>query len=226
MGYERAGFEVVGVDLSPQPHYPFEFHQADALSFSLEGFDAIHASPPCQAFTRAQKLRGRTHPELIEPIRERLFASGAPFVIENVPGAPLKNATLLCGLMFGLALYRHRIFETSWALPLILHPQHHALQVKMGRPCPPDKIIQVVGHFSGVERAKKEMQTPWMSRDEMAEAIPPVYTEWIGGRLIKQIEERGLGLRTTSGVTVLVPTEQSTQTLPSRPEEKVEGVSI
>lgn len=121
-GYDRAGFQVVGVDLKPQPHYPFEFHQADAQTYPLEGFAAIHASPPCQAFSAMRKGRwkDREHPDLIAAMRERLIRAGVPYVIENVPGAPLKANLLLCGTMFGLQttegsqLRRHRIFEAPW----------------------------------------------------------------------------------------------------------------
>ena len=100
MGYHRAGFEVVGIDIAPQPNYPFEFVQADAMEFPLDGFDAIHASPPCQAYTA---LATGKHPRLIEPMRERLASSGVPWVIENVVGAPLRQPVLLCGSMFGLS---------------------------------------------------------------------------------------------------------------------------
>ncbi len=92
VGYHHAGFDVVGVDVNPQKNYPFEFHQADAMAYPLGGFDVIHASPPCQAFTKARKLQGNTHPDLIGPIRERLIAAGVPWVIENVPGAPLSKS--------------------------------------------------------------------------------------------------------------------------------------
>lgn len=106
MGYHRAGFRVVGVDIEPQPHYPFEFHQADALTFPLDGFDAYHASPPCQRYSMITKLHGRaiveSHPDLIDPTRYRLKSSGKPYIIENVPQAPLKDAVTLCGSMFNL----------------------------------------------------------------------------------------------------------------------------
>jgi DNA (cytosine-5)-methyltransferase 1 len=187
MGYYRAGFEVVGVDIKAQPRFPFAFHRADATTFPLDGFDVIHASPPCQAYTKARKLQGNKHPELVGSIRDRLIANGVPWVIENVPGAPLRNPALLCGLMFGLNVYRHRLFEASFPLPLILHPPHHARQVKMGRPVKEGDIVQPVGHFSNVPYGRKAMGIPWMTQGELAEAIPPAYTEWIGNQLMQQL---------------------------------------
>jgi DNA (cytosine-5)-methyltransferase 1 len=124
MGYHRAGFEVVGVDLVPQPHYPFVFVQADALTYPLDGFEVVVASPPCPGYSRATAFhRGARakHPLLIEPIRERFKAQGVPYVIENVEGAPLLHPILLCGTMFGLRSIRHRLFESN--VPL-LQPHH------------------------------------------------------------------------------------------------------
>jgi len=193
-GYQRAGFYVVGVDIKPQPHYCGEdFVQTDALRFLDEFvvenmFDAIHASPPCQAFTKARKLQGNAHPNLIEAVRARLVAAGVPWVIENVEGAPLRNPALLCGTMFGLRVYRHRLFETSFPVPFQMHPAHHRQQVKMGRPVQEGDVIQVVGNFSGADYARRAMDTPWMSKNEMREAIPPAYTEWIGKELLRVLQ--------------------------------------
>jgi DNA (cytosine-5)-methyltransferase 1 len=189
-GYHLAGFDVVGVDVKPQPHYPFELIQGDAIIEAKKrraDFDAFHASPPCQAFTRARKLQDNCHPDLIGVTREFLQSTGSPWCIENVPGAPLINPTLLCGLMFGLNLYRHRLFETSFLCPLILHPPHHAPLAKMGRPVRQGEIIQVVGHFSNVEKGRREMQCPWMSQGELAQAIPPQYTKWIGSHMLSAL---------------------------------------
>lgn len=182
MGYFRAGFDVVGIDNRPQPRYPFPFIQADALNppVRLSDFDAIHASPPCQAYSRAQKLRKNQHPDLIAPTREMLQAAGRPYIIENVPGAPLRNPLLLCGTMFDLKTYRHRLFETSFEMPWAWHPAHGRTSVKMGRAVKEGDFIQVVGNFSGAEYARRAMGTPWMTKDEMREAIPPAFTEWIG----------------------------------------------
>jgi site-specific DNA-cytosine methylase len=115
MGYHRAGFEVVGVDIAPQPHYPFEFHQGDALEYlAAHGheFDAIHASPPCQRYSSIQRITKNKHkwPDLVDPVRQLLIKSGKPYVIENVQGAPLRVDAFMCGSMFGLGMIRHRIF--------------------------------------------------------------------------------------------------------------------
>ena len=194
MGYHQAGFDVVGVDIKPQPNYPFEFVEADALTLSpgligLE-FDAVHASPPCQAYSNAQRLRSREHPDLIGATRELLIASELPFVIENVLGAPLRDPYTLCGGMFGLQVYRHRLFETNVPLWTPHHPPHTAKQAKMGRPPKDGEFIQVVGNFSGVEYARKAMGIDWMTRDELREAIPPAFTRFIGKQLVQAIEAR------------------------------------
>jgi DNA (cytosine-5)-methyltransferase 1 len=122
MGLHRAGFDVTGVDIKPQPRYPFAFIQADAMECPLDGFDFIWASPPCQGYTLMQhmgKRAGEAAPKLIEPIRKRLMASGSEWVIENVVGAPLQRCIVLCGSMFGLGVRRHRLFEAS---VLLLQP--------------------------------------------------------------------------------------------------------
>jgi DNA (cytosine-5)-methyltransferase 1 len=110
MGYYRAGFDVVGVDIEPQPRYPFEFVQADALTFDLDGFDAYHASPPCQGFSAMKRATKVEHADLLTPTRARLLATGRPFVLENVEGAPLHEPWKLCGTQFGLKTRRHRLF--------------------------------------------------------------------------------------------------------------------
>jgi DNA (cytosine-5)-methyltransferase 1 len=189
MGYYRAGFEVVGVDIEPQPHYPFEFFQADALMVPIIGFDAVHASPPCQRDSDCQRIRDRDHPDLIGPTRELLKATGLPYVIENVKGAvpKLRDPVMLCGTMFGLEMYRHRYFETNWPLTVPLHPQHVAPQVKMGRAPKPGEFIQAVGNFSGVQRAREVMGMPWANRDGLREAVPPAYTEFVGRALLAEV---------------------------------------
>jgi len=127
VGYSRAGFEVVGVDNKPQSNYPLPFIQADALKLDPEfiaSFDAIHASPPCQSYSDLAKRNGNAHewPRLIEPVREILIASGLPYVIENVDGAPLLNPMVLCGTMFkGLRVLRHRLFETNFKLRFLYY---------------------------------------------------------------------------------------------------------
>jgi DNA (cytosine-5)-methyltransferase 1 len=202
-GYAAAGFEVVGVDISPQPRYPFAFEQWDALA-SLDEIvqrgelvlygrpAAIHASPPCQGRTNAQKIQGREHPRLIGQTRELLMATGLPYVIENVPlmgGAedvdPLKDPVMLCGATLGLRTYRHRLFETNWGLTIPEHQEHAQQQVKMGRPIQDTDFYQAVGNFSGVEIARQDMGVPWMNRDGIRECIPPVYAEHVGRQLME-----------------------------------------
>lgn len=185
-GYQLAGFHVTGVDINPQPRYcGDEFHQGDAVEFIREHgheFDFIHASPPCQAHSNAQKIQKNEHPELIEPTREALEASGRPWVIENVVGAPLRSPVLLCGAMFGLRTYRHRLFEFSghFQVPVPDHPEHVAKTTKMGRPVKDGEFMHIVGNFTGVDLAREIMDMPWANRRELAEAIPPAYTKYIG----------------------------------------------
>ena len=191
MGYHRAGFEVVGVDIKPQPHYPFEFHQADAMTYPLDGFDAIHASPPCQHATKAaQQWRkaGREYPNLIPATRVRLSAVGKPYVIENVRGAVLVNPIMLNGAMFGLRVKRDRFFECSFPMPFLLLPSQTS-PTRMGRPFDARRFgtFWPVGHFSGVPEARKAMECEWMNQAELAQAIPPAYMEFIGGHLMQEV---------------------------------------
>ena len=192
VGYSRAGFEVVGVDLDPKfsKRYPFEFHAADALEFfdaHWGEFDAWHASPPCQAHTRAQKLQGNEHPDFVPQTRAAFVRAASirrtPWVIENVPGSPLNDPTVLCGAMFGIETYRHRLFETNWPLEAPEHPEHVAKNTKMGRPPVEGEFMHIVGNFSGVSKAREIMDMPWASQTGLREAIPPAYTEYIGKRL-------------------------------------------
>ena len=204
-GYVDAGFDVVGVDIDPQPRYPYEFTQMDALFVLGKMVEedwfldvaAIHASPPCQAFTNAQRLQGNEHPDLIGPTRKLLDQTGLPYVIENVEGAPLLNPVTLCGTMFGLETYRHRLFETNWPLVQPAHPEHVARQTKMGRPPVDGEFMQVVGNFSGVDRGREVMGMPWANRDGLREAIPPAYTNYVGTHLLQTL---GLPSKTNEGV--------------------------
>ena len=194
MGYSRAGFDVVGVDIVAQPRYPFEFHQGDALEYlAAHGheFDAIHASPPCQAYsaTKSHPNVG-AHPDLVGPTRDLLRVSGKPYAIENVPGAPLLNYVTLCGTMFGLRVIRHRLFECSPAL--LFAPfscRHHLPVVKWGKsPNPDNEFHSVVGHLSNVPYARAAMGIDWMAQDGLAQAIPPAYTEFIGRHLLEALK--------------------------------------
>lgn len=186
-GYHRAGFDVVGVDLAPQPNYPFEFVQGDALEVlgdgSLSGFDAIHASPPCQRYslvTRFHRGARDEHPDLIGPTRELLEQTGLPYVIENVLGAPLRPDLVLCGEMFGLRVHRHRIFECGGFVPMRLQHQRHRLRGARTN-CETGAGIArwISGHYADHDDASAAMGVDWMTRDELREAIPPAYTEYI-----------------------------------------------
>jgi DNA (cytosine-5)-methyltransferase 1 len=187
MGLHQAGFEVTGVDINPQPNYPFKFIQADALTVSLEGYDLIWASPPCQAFTNAQKIMKREHPDLVDPIRQKLIASGIPYIIENVPGSPLINPITLCGAMFNLRTYRHRLFEASFPISAPEHPLHLNRTAKMGRQPKLDEFMHIVGNFSNVKLGREAMGIPWMSRNELSESIPPAYSKYLAEQFISQL---------------------------------------
>jgi DNA (cytosine-5)-methyltransferase 1 len=199
VGYHRAGFDVVGVDNRPQPRYPYEFHQADALTFPLDGFDVVHASPPCQAYSIANNIHGRDdHPDLIGPIRERLLKWGGPYVIENVPGAPLRNPMTLCGLSFGLNVKRHRLFESNvWMMipPCGSHAGdwllvfgHTVLErgKTVGKAKGGGNVIR--RRHVGTDRGRAAMGIDWMTRDELSQAIPPAYTEYIGAQLLAHLQ--------------------------------------
>jgi DNA (cytosine-5)-methyltransferase 1 len=202
MGYHRAGFDVVGVDVLPQPNYPFAFHQADALTFPLDGFDAIHASPPCQANIKglgavnAALGRENTHVDLIPETRARLRAAGVPYVIENVVGAALLAPVRVCGSAFALPIRRHRMFESNVMLlvPSCEHDREREAKywtsyqngVKGRRA----KVVQVYGQ--GAERHEwgPALGIDWMTPGELTQAIPPAYTEHIGRQLLLAVNAR------------------------------------
>jgi DNA (cytosine-5)-methyltransferase 1 len=213
-GYADAGFNVIGVDIANQMHYPFEFFRWEALntlkrliqgyqigSHSLNGIDAIHASPPCQRYSqmsRCQPGLSDKSPDLVEPTRFLLRRTGLPYVIENVMGAPLMDPTMLCGSHFGLqaeweghgefGVQRHRLFET-WPFRAPSPGMcDHSLPA-----------IPAYGHGAGAARknmrgkgftdtARRAMEIGWMNRDELSEAIPPAYTRHIGGYLWLYLE--------------------------------------
>lgn len=209
-GYQDAGFRVVGVDNRPMPRYcGDDFLQADALEilriligggciigqtgrvYYLSDFALIAASPPCQKYT----VMGNSHPEnvypdLLGPTRELLKKTGKLWVIENVMGAPVHSSVVLCGAMFGLKVYRHRHFETSHLLLGPAHIPHRDKSPKAGQGLlSPKGFISVTGHFSNVEYAKKAMDINWMTQGELAQAIPPAYTQWIGRQMLELIKE-------------------------------------
>lgn len=199
MGYERAGFDVTGVDWEPQPRYPFEFRRNDALTIPLDGYDAYHASPPCQAHIRGLRRVNETlgrawdYPDAIERIRARLVATGKPYVIENVEGAPLINPARLCGSSFGLPLRRHRLFESN--VLLMAPPCDHGWQkvkrywtswVKNGAR-QRAAVVQVYGNGGERHEWPAAMGIHWMAPHEMTQAIPPAYTEHIGRQLLTAV---------------------------------------
>jgi len=184
------------VDINPQPNYPFEFHRADALTFPTGGFDAIHASPPCQRYSTATIASGSPdrHPDLVAPIRLKLVESGLPYIIENVVGAPLIDPIVLCGSSFGLRVKRHRLFESNLELT--------------GLPCDHNRFprdIAIMNHgwtytrfvpvygSSGCkarEMWEEAMGIDWMTTKELTEAIPPAYTHHLGTQVMRWLEER------------------------------------
>ena len=201
MGYWRAGFQVVGVDIDPQPNYPFEFVQADVLTLDpafVRGFDAIHASPPCQAYSDLAARNGNAHewPQLIEPVRELLENTGLPWVIENVDGAPLIDPAVLCGTMFPeLRVLRHRLFETNFPVEVPAHdkkhPLCHTLDKRKAHYGKTDEWKDYVSVNGGgnctVPAAMDAMDIDWMTKRELNEAIPPAYAAYIGRQLRKHI---------------------------------------
>lgn len=198
MGYHRAGFDVVGVDINPQPNYPFEFVQDDAgaVAYGLgvldHSFDAVHASPPCQAYMRSGNVDRDKHPDLLPTVRALLKKSGVPWVIENVPGAPMRADAVLCGSMFGLTVRRHRWFEFSDGVP-----RFPPMGCDHSR-----KVVGVYGHPHGaggaavgmlpstLETWSEGLGIDWMTTKELALAIPPAYCEWIGRQLLDQLDSR------------------------------------
>lgn len=193
MGYCRAGFDVVGVDINPQPRYPFEFHQGDAMTWPLDGFDAIHASPPCQAYSAMKGMWNARpdHPDLLPATRARLLDSNLPYVIENVPGAPMIPLFLMCGSAFGLGvagfqLRRHRWFEPSTGWFGLSQPCQHDGPVigVYGDHGRDRRRTGGLGRYFTMDERKQAMGIDWMKRDELDQAIPPAYTEYIGGQLL------------------------------------------
>jgi len=212
-GYDQAltelgiDHEIVGVDIAPQPRYPFRFVQGDALEYLAQHgheFDFIHASPPCQAYTQLKYMfkndpsYAERHPALIPDVRRMLIKIGVPYVIENVMGAieELNAPIVLCGYVLGLQVYRHRAFECD---PFVLAPPH----LKHPEKCPSagrgkskrHGIISVTGTGGSpnlgmpyLDYARRAMGIDWMNRAELSEAIPPAYTRWIGMQIFSTVE--------------------------------------
>lgn len=201
VGYHRAGFDVVGVDLHPQPNYPFEFMRADCrkvmqdFRWIADEFDAVHASPPCQAHSDLQRQSKIEYDDLVPSAQCWLNATGLPYVIENVEGAPLVDPVVLCGTMFpGLRVIRHRLFETNWPLTAPPHGKHPLVfthdkrKAHYGKLDQDTAFVQVIGGGNASVANKLDaMGIDWMTGREVNQAIPPAYTEWIGGQLIEQL---------------------------------------
>jgi len=200
MGYHRAGFEVVGVDIKPQ-HYPFEFHQADALEYPMDGFDAYHASPPCQihsVMTELQRAKGQykeSYLNLIPGIRYRLDLTEKPYIIENVVGARkwLHDPVMLCGSMFDLGIIRHRLFECK---PFIFPPNHYFERHKdVSRRPDYCCVVGMGGAWRGrngsrrTEDWRTAMEIGWMDRYSLTQAIPPAYSEYLGTQMLAVMGE-------------------------------------
>lgn len=200
-GYQLAGFKVTGVDKDPQPKYcGDEFRQSDAIAYVMRNLEEIrnryvfvHASPPCQHDSKTQRIQDNDHPDLIGPTREALVLTGLPFVIENVGDAApkLRDPVMLCGPMVGIPNYRHRFFEPGgWTMQQPEHAEHVIRQAKLGRYVPPHQYGQWIGNFNGVDRARRELDVPWMNRDGIRECIPPAYSLFVAKEFLNS--QKGL----------------------------------
>lgn len=208
MGYHRAGFEVVGVDLAFQKNYPFEFHQADAIAYVREHaheFDVIHASPPCQAFSRTKTLHSNEHPDLVAITREALIASGKPYIIENVVGAPLRDPLVLCGTEFNLTaldvdgvplkVLRHRLFESNVSLhgnggcrhdPTVLTASIYGAGGGW-TPTHRDSPTRRGGYVPHTDVCRALLGVDWTTKHELSQVVPPAFTEHLGRQLIDAV---------------------------------------
>ncbi len=199
VGYYRAGFDVVGVDIEPQPNYPFEFHRGEWWESLFElaaDIDVIHASPPCQAYSVTASLHTTPYPKLIERVRDVLRRLDRPYIIENVEGArrDMPNRVKLCGSSFGLGVRRHRLFETSWHIMFPPACAHYLQPEPVDVTGTGGPATRLPGSGGGIHRkprnlahARKAMGIDWMTRPELAEAIPPAYTEYVGAQLLEHL---------------------------------------
>ncbi len=215
MGLHRAftgvPHKIVGFDILPMPRYPafhdaeyakhFEFHQQDALTVDLSGFDAVWASPPCQAYTPLRaRYPEKTYPDLIGETRDALRLGVQPWIIENVMPAPIGRDAVLCGTMFGLRVYRHRRFEAS-DLFMFVVPEHprHKYRTGSGHGQTQRKAHYLAGNFVTVtgnvgSYAGAAMGIDWMTGAELSQAIPPAYSEYLGRQLLAAIDGSGEGV--------------------------------
>ncbi len=203
VGYHRGGFDVVGVDIAPQPNYPFEFCQVDALEFMERlfesgfenwwDFDAIHASPPCQRWAEGSDWHGKDYPDLLTSIRPMVADTHLPYVLENVPEAPLRQDVVLCGTQFGLQsdgfeIRRHRAFELNWEFGSLVSPCQHSLpSMPIFGHNPNGDFYKRHGRGVSIEHKRAAMGMDWSSREELAEAIPPAFTQFIGEQLLRHL---------------------------------------
>lgn len=192
MGISRAGFEVTGVDIKPQPNYPFRFIQGDALAADISGYDFIWASPPCQAYTMAtmsQRNAGKVYPDLMAATRDKIMKSGLPYIIENTPGAPMRVDIVLCGSMFGLNTIRHRWFEIGFdwfgLTPTCQHPRNPIVAVGHGTTSWARKNNN--GKCHTIAEVRSGMGIDWMNRDELSQSIPPAYSEFLARQIKKHL---------------------------------------
>ena len=191
MGLHRAGFKVTGIDINPQPLYPFEFIRGDALEADLTGFDLVWASPPCHAYSHINVYthgNADRHPDLLDATRAKLEAWGGNWIIENVKGSPMRGHLMLCGTMFGLRIVRHRYFEASFDLPLLVPSCDHS-----------DVYDPFNGPGRTPEKFQKAMGIDWLPlacgharkrgvTGDINNAIPPAYSEFIGNHFCKHNE--------------------------------------
>lgn len=200
MGLFNAGFEVEGMDIEPQPKYPFEFRLGDARTFDLSGYDFLWLSPPCQKHLKglnaSNVAQGRVlkHIDLIAELRQRARLAGVPYIIENVEGAPLENPVMLCGSMFGLEVKRHRLFESNYQLstPTCDHsvwreakyPTNFRPKGKIIK----SKVVQVYGNTAGRHLWDEAMRIDWMDSYGLQQAVPPPYSEFLGRQMLAIIE--------------------------------------
>lgn len=192
-GLDRAGFDVVGFDIEPQPRYPFEFHQQDVMDVDLSGFQAVWASPPCKIFSNANQSKAASSSgDLITPVRQKIKDAGHPYIIENVPGAPLENHITLCGQSFNLQLLRHRWFESNCLLWGPQCPGHYDVRTGLGPRfrgwssfARGANVITVVGNHYNFKDGKIAMGIDWMGKKELTQAVPPAYSEHLGRQLLE-----------------------------------------
>lgn len=191
MGLSLAGFDVTGIDLKPQPRYPFGFIQGDVLNFGpqfLGNFDLVWASPPCQRHSMFSRNLGTAHkfPDLIPATRELLEESDRPFIIENVVGAPLRNPITLCGTMFGLKLLRHRLFETNWPVEPPTCCLHRGDEIPVYGNGTPQWHRETWGRNISIAEKRAAMGIDWTNRTELSQAIPPAYSRFLATQWLIQ----------------------------------------